>query len=215
MRIRQVLGALAIATALTVATTAIATADTPAGEADLGSAGFTKAGTTVTIPTLAPCLVDSTDSASSGPVVQPGVTFGGGSTSCTRTVVDPNNDVTSTTSTVKGQNFELSALVSVGGPRIRITQYQLTCTGTQGHTSAGWGFSGLSGLPALPSPVPPNYAQTISRPNGTLLATAVFNIVNQPGDGSTNLTMLTITFAPGSGISGSVTVGDTACTPTP
>ena len=215
MRIRHALGALLIATALTTATTAIATADTPAGEADLGSASFAKAGLNVSIPTLAACLVDSTSSASSGPVIQPGVTFGGGTTSCTRTVVDPDNDITSTTSTVKGQDFELSALVSLGGPRIRIAQYQLTCTGTQGHTSADWGFSGLSGLPALPSPVPANYAQTINRADGTVLATAVFNIVNQPGDGSTSMTMMTITFAPDSGLSGSVTVGDTACTPTP
>jgi hypothetical protein len=197
------------------ATTGIAGAATPAGEADLGSAHFVDDGTTVDIPTLAGCLVDSTGSASSGPVSGQGVSFGGGTSSCIRKVVDPSQNITSTTATVTGQNFGLSALVSVGGPRIDIAHYDLTCAGTQGHTSGSWGFSGMSGVPALPSPVPANYIQTISGADGTALATLVYNTLTQPGDGSTSMTMLTITFAPASGASGTVTVGDAACTPTP
>jgi hypothetical protein len=215
MRIRHVFGVLALIVGTLAASATVATADTQPGEADLGSASFIKSGTTVDIPALASCLVDGTDSASSDPVILPGVTFGGGNDSCTRAVIDPDNNTTSTSSTVKGQNFELSALTNAGGPRITIAQYQLSCTGTQGHTAADWGFSGLSGLASLPSPVPANYTQTITRADGTALATAVFNVLDQPGGGSTSITMMTITFAPASGLSGSVTVGHTECTPTP
>lgn len=215
MRVWRVIGTLAVAIGIAAATGGVAAADTPAGEADLGSASYVIGGTTVDVPSLAQCQVDSTDDASSGPVVEPGVSFGGGSSSCTRTVVDPDSDTTSTTSTVQGANFQLSALVRVGGPRIKIAQYELTCTGTQGSSSANWGFSGMSGLPALPSPVPPGYTETISTADGTVLATISFNIAAATDDGSSSLTMMAIDFAPGSGISGTVTVGETACTPTP
>jgi hypothetical protein len=214
MRSMRIVGVVVVAAAMTAAAVGMASADTPAGEADLGMAHFVKSGVTVDVPTLAQCLVDNTVTTSSGPVVEAGVTFGGGSSSCTRTVIDPDNYITSTTSTVRGQDFQLSALVSVGGPRIEIASYQLTCAGAQGNTSANWSFSGMSGLPALPSPVPPNYTESISRPDGLLLANAEFNIIRQPGDGRTSMTMMAITFAPGSGISGSITVGNTACTPT-
>ena len=191
-------------------------ADTPAGVADLGSADFTKAGTTITVPSLAPCTVDGTASASSTVVRKTGVTFGGGNSSCTRTVVDPDNEVTTTTSTATGKDFELSALVSTGGPRIKLRSYQVTCTATQTGTHAQWTFSGLIGISGLPSPVPANYVKPITKPNnGPLLANAEFNIQDQPGDGSISLTMLRITFAPASGITGSLTLGNTACAPTP
>lgn len=215
MSSKHVFGVLALVAGALAAGAMPAAAATRAGEADLGSASFVRSGTTVDVPSLASCLVDSTDSASSDPVILPGVTFGGGDDSCTRAVIDPTNNTTSTSSTVNGRNFELSALTNVGGPRITIAHYQLSCTGTQGHTAADWGFSGLSGLPALPSPVPANYTQTISKADGTPLASAVYNIVDRPGGGSTGITMLTITFAPASGMSGSVTVGHAECAPTP
>lgn len=209
------LGALALTAGTLAASATAAAAAVQAGEADLGSASFIRSGASVDVPSLASCLVDRTDSASSDPLVLPGLTFGGGNDSCTRAVIDPNRNTTSTSSTVDGRNFELSALTNVGGPRISIASYQLTCTGTQSHTEANWGFSGLSGLPALPSTVPANYTETISRADGTPLASAVFNILDQPGGGATGITMLTITFLPASGISGSVTVGHAECTPTP
>lgn len=192
-----------------------AAADTPAGVADLGSADFTKAGTTSTVPTLAPCTVDGTANASSPVVKKTGVTFGGGSSSCTRTVVDPDNEVTTTTSTATGKDFELSALLSVGGPRIKLRGYTVSCTATQDGTHAQWTFSGLTGISGLPSPVPAGYVKPITKSGGTVLANAEFNLVQQPGDGSISLTMLRITFAPASGITGSVTLGNTACAPTP
>ncbi|GAA4539796.1 hypothetical protein [Amycolatopsis samaneae] len=206
-------------TALLVAGLAAGTlpahAQNPAGVASLGSAGFTKAGTTSTIPALAPCAVEGPTSASSGLVTKPGVSFGGGTSSCTTTVTDPANDVTTTTSKATGTNFELSALVSLGGPRIRIRNYEVTCTATQTQTNANWTFGGLSGITGLPSPMPANYTKPLTKSGGTVLANAVFNTQTLPGDGSISLTMLRIEFTPESGISGSVTVGSTACSPTP
>ena len=196
--------------------TQTALADTPAGVADLGSADFTKAGTTITVPTLAPCGVDSAASASSSAVRKTGLTFGGGSTSCVTTVVNPETEETTTKSQATGTDFELSALVSAGGPRIRLHSYQVTCTATQTGTNASWTFAGLSGISGLPSPVPTNYTKAITKPNnGPVLANAVFNILQLPGDGSISMTMLRITFAPASGITGSVTLGNAACSPTP
>lgn len=194
----------------------VASADTPAGVADLGSAEFTKAGTTSTVPTLAACSVDGAASASSTVVKKTGISFGGGTSSCTRTVVDPDNDVTTTKSTATGKDFELSALVSAGGPRIRMRSYTVTCTATQDGTHVQWTFSGLTGISGLPSSIPAGYVKPIKKGvNGPVLANAVFNISEQPGDGSISLTMLRITFTPDSGISGSVTLGSTACAPTP
>ncbi|WP_020662886.1 hypothetical protein [Amycolatopsis benzoatilytica] len=198
-----------------LAGTGVAAADTPAGVADIGGASFTKGGTAVSVPSLASCSVDGPTSGSSGLVSKPGITFGGGTSTCTTKVTDPANDLTTTTSTATGKNFELSALVSAGGKRIRILQYTVTCDATNRQTNSTWSLSGLSGIPNLPPQIPPNYSMPLTKSDGTVLATAVFNGQTLPGDGSMELTALKITFAPASGVSGSVTLGHTACSPTP
>jgi hypothetical protein len=191
-------------------------ATNPAGVASLGSASFTKGSQTpVAIPTIAGCAVEGPTSNSSGVITKTGVTFGGGTSTCTTTVVDPENDVTTTKSEGTGQNFELSALVAAGGPRIKIKTYKVSCTATQTNTSASWSYGGATGLGSLPSPVPTGYVKPITKSNGTLLAEAVFNEQALPGDGSVGLTMLRIKFAPGSGITGEVALGHAACFPTP
>ncbi|WP_340684847.1 hypothetical protein LCL61_42035 [Amycolatopsis coloradensis] len=193
-----------------------AAASNPAGVASLGSAAFTK-GTSapISIASLADCAVEGPTSNSSGVVTRTGITFGGGTSTCTTTVVDPENDVTTTKSEAKGQNFELSALVSSSGPRIKIRSYSVSCTATQTSTNASWTYGGATGLGTLPSPVPVGYVKPITKSNGTLLAEAIFNEQTLPGDGSIGLTMLRIKFAPGSNITGEVVVGRTACSPTP
>lgn len=192
-----------------------ADAATPPGAASLGSANFSKPGTMVSVPTLGACSVSGPKTVTVGAVSKPGVIFGGGTSSCTITVVDPSRHLTTTKSQTTGRDFELSALVPKGGPRISIGSYQVSCTGSQRQTSAGWGASGLYGVKPLPAHMPANYTQQITNRRGKVLATAEFNIEDLPGDGSINLTMLRITFAPASGYSGSVTVGSAACTPTP
>jgi hypothetical protein len=192
-----------------------AQADPQPGIANIGSANFTKAGTTVNVPTQGHCSIDGPTSATAQVVTKAGVTFGGGTSSCTTTVTDPNTDATTTVSTATGKNFELSALVTAGGPRIKLAMFKVTCTATQTQTNAGWSFGGMSGISGLPSQVPANYTKQITKANGTALANAVFNIQNLPGDGSIGLTMLRIDFLPASNITGSVTLGHTSCSPTP
>ncbi|SFW47612.1 hypothetical protein [Amycolatopsis australiensis] len=206
-------GTLLVA-ALAVAA-APAQADPQPGAANIGSAEFTKSGTTITVPTQGQCSLEGPTSATAQTVSKQGITFGGGTSSCTTTVTDPNTQATTTTSTATGKNFELSALVSAGGPRVKLSTFTVTCTATQTQTNANWSYGGMSGIPNPPSPVPVGYVAPIKRSNGTVLANAVFNTQNLPGDGSIALTMLRITFLPASGITGEVTLGNTSCAPTP
>lgn len=197
------------------AVTAPAQAAPQPGVANIGSAEFTKAGTTTKIPTQGHCSIGGPTSATAQTVSKPGITFGGGTSSCTTTVTDPDTDATSTKSTATGKNFELSALVSAGGPRVKLSSFTVTCEATQSRTSANWTYGGMSGIQNPPSPVPAGYVSPIRKSDGTVLANAVFNTQNLPGDGSIGLTMLRIDFLPPSGTSGQVTLGHTSCSPTP
>ncbi|WP_290051297.1 hypothetical protein [Amycolatopsis solani] len=214
MRTTTVLaGALLSAALAATATPALATPQP--GVADIGSAQFTKAGSTITVPTQGHCSIDGPTSTTAAAVTQTGIKFGGGTSSCTTTVTDPDTDATSTLSTATGKNFELSALVSAGGPRVKLSTFTVKCTATQTQTNASWSFGGMSGIANPPSPVPVGYVSPIKKSNGTVLANAVFNTQNLPGDGSIGLTMLRIDFLPASGISGQVVLGHTSCSPTP
>ncbi|MDS0132536.1 MULTISPECIES: hypothetical protein [unclassified Amycolatopsis] len=176
------------------------------GVADIGAAAFAS----VVIAPQAPCSIGGPTSATAQKVSKPGITFGGGTSSCT---TSPSGD--STTSTATGKNFELSALVAAGGPRVKLSSYTVTCVGTQTQTNANWTYGGLSGIANPPSPVPVGYVSPLRKSDGTVLANAVFNIQELPGDGSVGLTMLRIDFLPPSGLSGVVTLGRTSCAPTP
>ena len=174
------------------------------GVADIGAASFTK----VEIAPQAHCSINGPTTAKAEVVAKPGITFGGGTSSCTISS-------SGSKSTATGKNFELSALVSAGGPRVKLSSFTVTCEGTPTQTSANWTYSGLSGIPNPPSPVPVGYVSPLRKPDGTALANAVFNSQELPGDGSIGLTMLRIDFLPPSGIGGSVTLGRTSCSPTP
>lgn len=200
-----------------VATAVPALASNPPGVADAGSAAYTRNGAQVSVAPLARCSVDGPTTASAGLTTGSGIKFTSATSSCLTTVVDPDTDTTKTVSKASGTGFELSALVLKGGPRIRISSWQVTCTGTDAGTNVSWSFSGMSGLSALPNPVPQNYVREIRTSGGVLLATATFNgiVFPSPNDGSISMTLLRIQFAPGSGMSGEVRLGDTACSPTP
>ncbi|MGQ0838503.1 hypothetical protein [Actinokineospora sp.] len=208
--------AVAAAAGLLVGATP-ALAANPPGVAALGSASFVKGGVTTNVPMAAQCTVDGTTTATSTGITAAGVKFGGGRSTCATTVVDPDTETTTTKSESLGERFELSALVSAGGPRLRIAGYRVTCAATQGGTNASWSFTGLTGIPALPTPLPANYVHQLKKSNGTVLATATFNELTLPvpNDGSIALAMLHIRFLPASGVAGEVIVGATACSPTP
>lgn len=214
-RARRV-GALTAALALGLLTAPPAWA-TPAGVASAGSADFTKAGTRIAIAPLAACAVDGTTTAASEPVTRAGIRFGEGGSRCTTTVVDPAADRTTTTSEATGRDFELSALVSAGGPRLRIAEWKTSCSATDRTTEVGWGANGLGGFAGLPEQVPNNHVHEVRKADGTVLARATFGetVVPEPNDGSIAITLLHIRFTEASGVTGDVVVGSAACSPTP
>ncbi|ATE52728.1 MULTISPECIES: hypothetical protein [Actinosynnema] len=211
-RVGAVIAALA---AGLVSTAAPALAgEVPAGVAAVGVADYVVNGQTVTTGVLAPCSVEGVKVNASLLTVRTGVRFGPGSTTCTTTVVDPENYITTTKSEALGSQFELSALMDAGGPRLKIASWQLSCSATQEGTSAQWGISGLSGFTGLPSQLTANYTYDIKK-NGNLLAKVIFGEVTTPPDGSITMNLMRVQFQPASGVTGEVVVGSTACSPTP
>lgn len=207
--------------ALTWAAAAPALASNPPGTASSGSADFAKADQTFKVEPLAVCDVNpeaaGTVTGSSPAVGKNGLKIGETTSTCTTEVVNPDEFVTKTRSVATGKAFELSALVAAKGPRLKIGEWKITCEATQEGTSAGWELKGMSGWTGLPQQIPSGYVHEVKASNGTVLARAKFTdtVLPVPNDGSISMTLLKITFDPSSGYSGSITVGTTACSPTP
>lgn len=187
-------------------------AATPDGTASLGAANvdITDAGPAVIDP-LAPCDVDGqTSGSTAGGSIPRLVSFGSGTTSCTRDTTANTTHVTGS-----GSRFQLD-LTRYGGPRIRLASYQTFCSATTGGTNAGYSFSGLTGISGLPQPIPANYPVQVTATDGTVLATAIFNeiVVPDPNDGSSTLNMIHFTFPAGGPVTGDIYVGSAACAPT-
>ncbi len=199
-----------------VVSAAPALAANPAGVASLGFVEFTKAGRTSSLPTQAPCAVDGQTS-NTAPAAndQPGFKFGGGTSSCTTKAV--GDDLTETTSEASGRSFELGALVSDGGPRLKVGSWKAVCVGKESGTDAGWQVGGLSGFPGLPAQIPSNHVHEVKSDEGVVLATATFSevVLPEPNDGSLAINALHIRFTPESSVTGEVVLGSAACSPTP
>ncbi len=202
--------------------TAVPASATAAGTAVAGDANFTKTGQpAVVVSPLASCDVNpdepGTVSASAPAVTKTGLKFGASTATCTTTLVNPDEWVTTTRSEAKGTLFELSALVAQGGPRLKIGSWKITCDATQTGTHAGWSLGGMSGWTGLPQQLPQGYVHEIKKSNGTVLAKALFTevIFPVPNDGSITMNLLKITFEPASGYSGAIRIGSAACSPTP
>ena len=218
MQKRLIAGAVA---ALTVATATPAFASNPPGTASSGSADFAKNDQTFKVEPLAVCNVNpdqaGTVTGSSPAVNKNGLKIGETSSACTTEVVNPEESITKTRSEATGKAFELSALVAAKGPRLKIGEWKVTCDATDAGTSAGWELKGMSGWAGLPAQIPPGHVHEVKAGNGTVLAKAKFTdtVFPVPNDGSVSMTLLKITFEPSSGYTGSITVGSTACSPTP
>jgi hypothetical protein len=200
-----------------LAAAAPALADNPPGVASAGSADFTKAGQQVVVPTQAPCSVEGPTSSSAPAVSANGIKFGASTSTCTTTVVDPENEVTTTKSEAKGKLFELSALMTAGGARMKVNSWTITCTATQTGTNAGWQVGGLTGFTGLPQQIPANYVYQVKKTGGVVLANVTFAEVTlpDPNDGSIAMNLMHFRFTPASGITGEVVIGAAACSPTP
>ncbi|SER04954.1 hypothetical protein [Actinokineospora terrae] len=210
-----------IAFTAAAAFTALIATGTPAlavaapGTAHIGSANLVRLGIPTTLQPIAQCSVTGPSTGSSGVVSAAGVKFGGGTSTCTTRVVDADEGLTETKSEATGSNFELSALVLLGGPRLKIGTWKVSCVGDNEGSTAGWSFGGLTGLAALPNPLPTNYVRELKGGLNETLATITFKEVTTPPDGSITLNVAHIRFLPPSGISGDVLVGATTCSPTP
>lgn len=218
MRKRWIAGTVA---ALMLATAAPALAGNPPGTAASGSADFAKADQTFKVEPLAVCNVNpdaaGTVTGSSPAVSRSGLKIGETTSTCTTEVVNPDEFITRTRSVATGKAFELSALVAVKGPRLRIGEWKINCDATQEGTQAGWELKAMSGWTGLPQQIPSGYVYDIKASDGTVLAKAKFTdtVFPVPNDGSLGMTLLKITFEPSSGYTGSITIGTAACTPTP
>jgi hypothetical protein len=207
--------------AMALANAAPAFASNPPGTASAGSADFAKADQTFKVEPLAVCDVNpgqaGTVTGSSPAVSRNGLKIGETSSACTTEVVNPDEFITKTRSVATGKAFELSALVAAKGPRLKIGEWKIACEATDAGTSAGWELKGMSGWTGLPQQIPSGYVHDVKAGNGTVLARAKFTdtVFPVPNDGSLSMTLLKITFEPSSGYTGSITIGTTACTPTP
>ncbi|HEX7304592.1 hypothetical protein [Lentzea sp.] len=207
--------------ALTFAAAAPALAANPPGTASSASADFAKGSQTFRVEPLAVCDVNpdaaGTVTGSSPAVSRTGLKIGETSSACTTEVVNPDELLTRTKSVAKGTGFELSALTAAKGPRLRIAEWTITCDADDRGTRAGWELKGMSGWTGLPEQIPSGYVHDVKASNGTVLARAKFTdtVFPEPNDGSLAMTLLRITFEPASGYTGSITVGSTACSPTP
>jgi hypothetical protein len=190
-----------------------ANAATQDGTASVGSATVVDGDLVNTLTPLAGCTVHAPGSGSTaGAEIPDVVSFGNGTSSCTR-----NTSANTTTSTATGARFQLTALQPYGGPRIRLANYTVSCTATTDGTSAGWSFSGLAGLPDLPQQIPADYTVPITDADGQLLANVIFNetILPYPNDGGITLNLMHIVLFPDGGpLSGDIYVGSTSCAPT-
>ena len=209
------LSAVVVAGMLVTAAPALAT---EAGVANAGATNFKKGtGTAVVVDTLAPCSISGPQEVSSPAVTKTGVKFGATTSKCKITVVDPDTEITTTKSQASGVGFELSALVALGGPRLKVGSWEITCDATQTGTNASWKLGGMTGWTGLPAQIPANYVFDIKSSGGTVLAKAKFAevILPNPNDGSITMNLIRITFEQASGYSGTISLGSAACSPTP
>jgi hypothetical protein len=184
------------------------------GIASVGSATIMAQGHANSLAAVAQCNVDSQPTNSAvGPSIAGVVTYGSGHSSCTRNVL-----ANTTKSTATGTQFQLDALVAAGGPRIKVSNYQVTCRSTTAGTNVSWSFTGLTGLGNLPQNIPSRYTVPVYGYGGHLIAKAVFNDVSlsHPNNGGIALDMLHLELFPNGGgpYTGDVIVGTTACSPT-
>lgn len=189
-------------------------AATVQGTANAGSAKVVMDGTPSAVDALAPCDIAGTATNSTdGAVVDDVVSYGPATTSCT-------HDAAARTSamSVKGGEFDFTALTRYGGPEISFDSYQTGCTGANGSTGGSFHLTGQRGV-ELPDPLPANYTVTVpgvSKADPPMAKLVFGEVVPAPTqDGSTRLNTLHIKLFPEGGpSSGDLYLGSVYCTMT-
>jgi hypothetical protein len=180
-----------------------------------GSVDATRNGTAVQVGPLAACDTQGAATGTSAAVLKSGFfEFGPSSSTCTL-----NAATGVATGRVHGDLFRLDALRSLGGPRIRMTDYNVTCSTTANGSSASWQVGGLSGI-SVPPEIPPNHVVIVpGRTSGAPpMAKVTMNqtIVPDPPDGSMTVNIMHIELFPQGGnsnLSGEIVVGSVSCSP--
>lgn len=196
-------------------TSANAVAEEPGGVA-AGSIGAVDAvvdGEPVRQSPIAPCDVDGEQDNDSGRVTVGDVaTFWGGQSGCHR------SDAEEAEAVVEGRYFVTDVLREWGGPRIKVSAFELSCetqdNGSGGHVE----LRGVRGI-KLPEDIPPNYTVTIPGriPTAVPLAKVIVNEFKTPSppDGSMRMHAMRIVLFPegGAPLSGDITLGTVTCDP--
>jgi hypothetical protein len=192
-----------------------AQAETGLASGSVGTVDAIYNGALVMAGPIAPCDTEGTTNAQTAGRKKLGFyEFGPGTSKCT---VNPTTGVAK--AVVKDSLFRLDALRPLGGPRIRLTGYQIKCTTTANGSSASWSATGLSGISVPPS-IPPNHVVTIpGRTAGAPpMAKVTFNetVTPDPPDGSLTVNIMHIRLFPNGGstqLGGDIIVGSVYCSP--
>jgi|GEM_PF-5960593 hypothetical protein len=215
MKRRPLLAAAAAAVMMTGLTSANAHAVAPgaSGSGSLGAVDVIVGGEPVHQPPIAPCDVDGEQTGESGRVTVGDVaTFYGGETTC---AVGEGEEAEVT---VSGDRFVTDVLRQWGGPRIRLSGYDVSCRTSENGSSGWFELRGIGGI-EVPEEVPPNYTVEIAGddPEGPPIAKVVLNefVTPEPPDGSMTMTAMRIVLFPEGGeqAGGDITVGTVACDP--
>lgn len=209
-----VAGGLTAALATAVAGPASATPQpTAIASGYLGSYDVTIDGQRLKQPPIAPCYTRVAEHGSAGWVTfgQDVADFWGGTADCT------HDEQGNASAHVAGQYFSTGVLREWGGPRIRLSSFDVRCDTRPDGSSTVMELDGVFGLD-LPQQVPSNTTVTIEGPvdDGEPLAKVYVNelIAPVPPDGSLGVNALRIVLFPEGGpASGEIIVGAAACDP--
>lgn len=213
-RFRSLL-AVAAATVLAASLTSATAVAAPgaSGSGAVGKVNVKRNGSTVKQTPMAPCEIGATEDAESGKVIVGDVaTYYGGSTTCTSTATDEEAEVA-----VEGDAFMTDVLRSAGGPRIRLSGYDVSCSTDDNSSYGQVELRGIRGI-TVPQNIPVNYKVTVPGRTSSAppLAVVTLNqfVTPRPPDGSMKLNAMTIKLYPQGGpMSGTITVGTVACDP--
>lgn len=210
---RLMLAAAAAALLATGLTSANAVAAAPGASASgaLGEVDVTVDGQTVRQQPIAPCEVDGEEQNDSGRVTVGDVaTYWGGETTCGR-VGDEEAEAL-----VEGRYFVTDLLRDWGGPRIKVSAFDLTCHTTENGSAGSVELRGISGI-EVPEEIPPNYTVIVEGDDDEPVAEVVLNEFTAPSppDGSMQMNAMRIELLGSADVeaSGDIVLGSVACDP--
>lgn len=214
--VRRLLGVAAAAGLLAGGlTSANASADPveTTAEGSIGTVDAVVEGEPVRQAPIAPCDVDGEEANDSGRVTVGDVaTYWGGETACTHAANGHAH------ANIEGRYFATDVLRDWGGPRIKVSSFDLKCKTVNNGSSGSVKLRGVRGFD-VPQNIPSNYTVLIpGRIEGAApLAKVIVNEMKTPSppDGSMTMHAMRIVLFPegGAPLSGDITLGTVKCDP--